>query len=143
MRISPFLLFERGLVWRVYGGALYIRPCSKRVCVLLYRFISNSCLHTRVTTHCKERNFDLCIPRNGTARPQSQFLHSCVCERFIYSHDGVHLFFLQRSRECINSTQKHECRNWTGAAQSLSCEYSICFEFLVLYLCSACGMNWP
>jgi hypothetical protein len=24
------------------------------------------------------------IPRRGIARPQSQFTHSCVCERFIY-----------------------------------------------------------
>jgi hypothetical protein len=31
--------------------------------------------------------FDFCIPRRGTARPLSQFPHSCVCERFIYSHD--------------------------------------------------------
>jgi hypothetical protein len=28
-----------------------------------------------------QRNFDLCIPRKGIARPQSQFPHSCVCER--------------------------------------------------------------
>jgi hypothetical protein len=27
-------------------------------------------------------------PRKGIARPQSQFPHSCVCERFIYFHDG-------------------------------------------------------
>ncbi len=28
-----------------------------------------------------------CIPLLGIARPQSQFPHSCVCERFIYSQD--------------------------------------------------------
>jgi hypothetical protein len=27
------------------------------------------------------------IPRKGIARPQSQIPHSCVCDRFIYSHD--------------------------------------------------------
>jgi hypothetical protein len=27
------------------------------------------------------------IPRKENARPQSQFPHSCVCERFIYSQD--------------------------------------------------------
>jgi hypothetical protein len=27
------------------------------------------------------------IPSKGIARPQSQFPHLCVCERFIYSHD--------------------------------------------------------
>ncbi len=31
------------------------------------------------------RKFDLCIPKNETARPHSQFLHSCICERFMYS----------------------------------------------------------
>jgi hypothetical protein len=43
----------------------------------------------RRTVHCKDtipkiRNK---YPRKGTVRPQSQFLHSCVCDRFIYSHD--------------------------------------------------------
>ncbi len=33
------------------------------------------------------RNFDLCNPRKETDWPQSQFQGSCVCERFIYSHD--------------------------------------------------------
>jgi hypothetical protein len=32
-----------------------------------------------------QRIFHLCIPRKGIARPQSQFPHSCVCERFIWS----------------------------------------------------------
>ncbi len=33
------------------------------------------------------RKFETHIPRNETARPPSQFPHSCFCERFIYSHD--------------------------------------------------------
>ncbi len=33
-----------------------------------------------------QRNLDLCIPRKGIARPQSQYPYPCVCERFIYSH---------------------------------------------------------
>jgi hypothetical protein len=33
------------------------------------------------------RKFETNIPRKRIARPQSQFPHSCVCERFIYSHD--------------------------------------------------------
>ncbi len=40
----------------------------------------------RCNPHCTE-NPDLCIPRNETALPRSQFLHSCICERFIYSRD--------------------------------------------------------
>ncbi len=34
------------------------------------------------------RKFETNIPRKGIARPQSQFSPSCVCERFMYSHDG-------------------------------------------------------
>ncbi len=34
-----------------------------------------------------QREPHLCIPSLGIARPQSQFSHSCVCERFMYSHD--------------------------------------------------------
>jgi hypothetical protein len=30
---------------------------------------------------------DLCIPINETAKPRFPFPHSCICERFIYSHD--------------------------------------------------------
>jgi hypothetical protein len=33
------------------------------------------------------RKFETNIPKNETARPRSQFLHSCVCEQFIHSHD--------------------------------------------------------
>ena len=33
------------------------------------------------------RKSDLCIPRNKIVRPCSQFLHSYICERFIYSPD--------------------------------------------------------
>jgi hypothetical protein len=34
-----------------------------------------------------QRKSNLCIPFLGIAQPQSQFPHSCVCERFIYSQD--------------------------------------------------------
>ncbi len=34
-----------------------------------------------------KRKSHLCIPRKGIVRPQSQFPHTCVCERFIYSQD--------------------------------------------------------
>jgi hypothetical protein len=42
--------------------------------------------------HCKEtqyRKIETNIPRKGIVRPQSQFPHSGVCERFIYSQDQV------------------------------------------------------
>jgi hypothetical protein len=34
-----------------------------------------------------QRKSHLYDPRQGIARPQSQFPHSCVCDRFIYSQD--------------------------------------------------------
>ncbi len=39
------------------------------------------------TAKNKYRKFEKNIPRKGIAGPQSQFPHSFVCERFIYSHD--------------------------------------------------------
>jgi hypothetical protein len=72
-----------------------------------------------------QRNLNLCIPRKGIARPQSQFPHSCVCERSVYSHNRS-AYFLQQIRQTyrrilyINRSQKHECRNWTVAALFLS-----------------------
>ncbi len=45
-----------------------------------------------------QRKSHLCIPFLGIARPQSQFPHSCVCERFIYSQ-GWSTSFLQQNRQ--------------------------------------------
>ncbi len=41
----------------------------------------------RYTAKTQYRKFETNIPRKGIARPQSQFPHSCVCVRFIYSHN--------------------------------------------------------
>jgi hypothetical protein len=40
-----------------------------------------------VSTLQEKSHLHLCISFLGIARPQSQFLYSCVCERFIYSQD--------------------------------------------------------
>ncbi len=40
----------------------------------------------------------LCIPFLGTAQPQSQFPHSCVCERIIISRIGQHIS-LEQNRQ--------------------------------------------
>jgi hypothetical protein len=46
--------------------------------------------------------FHLCIPFLGMARLQSQFPHSCVCELFVYSHEGlVHIFPCSRKSRPI------------------------------------------
>ncbi len=40
------------------------------------------------TAKTKCQKFETNIPRTGIPGSQSQFPHSCVCERIIYSHDG-------------------------------------------------------
>jgi hypothetical protein len=39
------------------------------------------------TAKIKYRDFETNIPRKGLSGSQSQYPHSCVCERFIYSQD--------------------------------------------------------
>jgi len=68
-----------------------------------------------------QRKSHLCIPRKGISRPQSQFPHSCVCERFLYSQDR------------FTSFPAAEQADW-GLGNSIS--RNICFEFSVLCLCS-------
>ena len=48
--------------------------------------------------HTLQRQFRLYIPFLGIARPQPQYPHSCVCERFIYSQD-LSTYFLQQKRQ--------------------------------------------
>jgi hypothetical protein len=63
-------------------------------------------------THCKDTN----IPRKGIARPQSQFHHSCVCERFINSTNRSAYCatgkYVDQSWENINRSQIHDWGNW-------------------------------
>jgi hypothetical protein len=65
-----------------------------------------------------QRKSHLRIPFLGIARPQSEFPHSCVCERFICSHDRSAYSdagkYVDRPWEYINSSQTHECEcgNW-------------------------------
>jgi hypothetical protein len=73
-----------------------------------------------VYIHCKKktqnRKFETNIPIKGIARPQSQFPHSCVCERFVYSHYrsaySAAEKYVDRSWEYNNRSQPHECGNW-------------------------------
>ncbi len=65
------------------------------------------------------QNSDLCSPRNESAWPSSQFLHSCICERLIYSTPGsvCLLSSIKKGRPIlgilyINLLQIHECGNW-------------------------------
>jgi hypothetical protein len=64
----------------------------------------------------QDRKFETNIPRKGIALPQSQFQHSCVGERFIYSHHQSAYSaagkYVDRSWEYINHSQTQECGNW-------------------------------
>ncbi len=63
-----------------------------------------------------QRKLHLCIPRKGMARHQSQFPHSCICERFLYSQDrSTHFPAAEQGRPIlvyINPSQTHKCGNW-------------------------------
>ncbi len=65
----------------------------------------------------KKIRFMYCIPRNQTARPQSQCPLSCMhlwAIYSIYSHDRSSCSRLGRPTVgiYINRSQKHQCRNW-------------------------------
>jgi hypothetical protein len=55
------------------------------------------CWHsvTGVQSPALQRKSHLSVPILGIERPQSQFLHSCVCERFVYSKDRSYYFLQQ------------------------------------------------
>ncbi len=63
---------------------------------------------------CTYRKSNLCIP--GKELSQSQFLHWCVCEQFVYSQDRSRYWAAakktDRSWKCIILSQIFECRNW-------------------------------
>ncbi len=58
------------------------------------------------------------IPRKGIARPQSQFPHSCVCERFIYSHDRY-----SHDRSAYSAGGKYVDLSWENIYRSQTHEY--------------------
>ncbi len=74
---------------------------------------SQAQVHFRAST--LQGKFHLCIPFLGIVGPQSQFPHSCVYERFIYSQDRSTYFpaaeQADRSWKYINLSQIYECRN--------------------------------
>ncbi len=74
-------------------------------------FLKKKCFFHPVLITTLYRKSDLCIPRNETARPRFQFLHSCVCEQFIYSQ--VQSAYLAAAKQADRSWEYiHECGNW-------------------------------
>ncbi len=54
------------------------------------------------TAKTQYRQIETSVPRKGIAEPQSQFPHSCVCERFLYSHN----------RSAYSDAGKYVDRSW-------------------------------
>ncbi len=65
------------------------------ICIILWFFNQQDSTYDPFFHSCTCKNCPstlqgkshLCIPFLGIAQPQSQFRHSCVCERFIYFQD--------------------------------------------------------
>jgi hypothetical protein len=56
--------------------------------------------------HCTKNSKQL-FPEMKLSGLVPKFLHSCICERFIFSHDRFAVLRLRNER-----SQIHECRNW-------------------------------
>ncbi len=75
----------------------------------------------------------------GIARPQSQFPHSRVCDRFIYSQDRSIHFSCSKIGRSIVGIYKSLIDTWmwkSGLWPHNSFSGNICFKFSVLDLCS-------
>jgi hypothetical protein len=59
------------------------------LCTSEGKLVRKSYLYWFFTKHCKETIQKILnkFPSKGIVRPQYQFPHSCVCERFIYSYN--------------------------------------------------------
>ncbi len=79
-------LFRHTSGGRGRGGALILDRC--RAFDLFASVDAHLCMSgITCIAKTKYRNFETNIPRKGILGSQSQFPHSCVCERIIYSHD--------------------------------------------------------
>ncbi len=89
----------------------------------------------RISAQSKDSalQFRLYIPFLGIARPQSQFPHSCVCERIIYSYIFPPAEQADPLLEYIIRSQTHECGNWDWGP---SFSGNIFFKFSAFCLCS-------
>ncbi len=97
-----------GLVWRNR------KKISQIINDYLYLpFFLFIILWLQYTAKTQYRKFKTNVPRKGTARPQSQFLHSCFCKRFIYYHD----------RSAYSAAGKNVDRSWEYINPSQTLEY--------------------
>ncbi len=94
-----------------------------------------------ISTH--QLKYNLCIHRKGISRPQSQF-YNFMCLWAIYVLPGsVHIFSCSRIGRPIVGIHKSLTETWMwklGLRPHNSFSGNICFEFLLLCLCSACSL---
>jgi hypothetical protein len=103
-----------GNVWRRFCNegsrrVGYAKPIQNRA-----ECVKQCCWYMEFTA-ALQRKSHLCVPRKGIARPQSQFSHLCVYDRFIYDQNRSTYFptaaFADRSWQYMNRSQTHECGN--------------------------------
>ncbi len=92
-----------------------------------------------------QQQFRLYIPFLGIARPQSQFPHSCVFERFIF-RISLHISSSRTGRhiEGIYNSLTDTCLWKLGMRPRYSFSGNICFKFSAFCLCSVGDwmVNW-
>ncbi len=82
-----------------------------------------------ISTHCKKRS-DLCIPRNESKWPRSQFPHYCICERFMYPKIGPPILLQQTMQTDRGRIQiDHRCINVGMGTRPRSFISGIFFNF--------------
>jgi hypothetical protein len=83
-------------------------------CTVILNRIAIDSISVRLATISLQGKSHLCIPFLGIARPESQFPHSCVCERFLYSQISPHNWLQQNIQNIlrnipVNISQIYEC----------------------------------
>ncbi len=89
------------------------------------------------------RKFETSIPRKGSERPQSQFLPSCICERFTYRYISTiglpsllqFLFWEHINRnilQCLGEAVEEHIEG-TGGRGKCECGSRVCFVCVFHY----------
>ncbi len=100
----------------------YLNWICAKYTPLHWAYANKRLKHTAKTQH---RKFKTNIPRKGIARGQSQFPHSCVCERFMYSQD----------RSAYSAAEKY-VETGTKAAKFLFWEHIMGFSLQCILSCN-------